>query len=426
MPLSSNPALAVCLHCPYNLGMKITWFLQGVCLMLGVCLWADVPDESLPETDEPALDTTRVEQVARFTLALEQIHQRYVATGEDMTYEELIDGAIDGMMSTLDPYSERLENRDLTTFRESTQGQFGGIGVVINRVGPWVTVVSPIEGSPGWDAGLLPGDRFVEIGESSARGIGVQAAVQQLRGTPGSEVEVTLYRPSEDRAFEVTLTREIIETPSVEAHRILEDGIGYLRVRLFAEDTARRMRKELTAMRRAGVTGLVLDLRGNPGGLLQAAVEVTSLFLPEESLVVYTQGKEDGSRQEYRTQLRPHRLNPRVVILVNGGSASASEIVSGALQDSDRATLIGTTTFGKASVQSLVPMPDGSALKLTTATYFTPSGREIHEKGIDPDEEVLFPMARWLRGRSGEEMDWKLDPQLSRAVEQLLEKKEAP
>lgn len=377
-----------------------------------------IPDADPIEESVSEEDTLRVEQMARFTMALEQIHGRYVEEGRAVGYDELIDGAISGMMSRLDPYSTFIESEEVKSFQESTQGEFGGIGVVINRQGDWVTVVSPIEGSPGWDAGLQPGDRFVEIDDEPARGISVQEAVQRLRGEPGSEVEVRLLRPSQSQSFSVTLVREIIETPSVEGMEILEKGIGYVRVTLFAEDTAQRIRREITSMARQGVNSLVLDLRGNPGGLLQAAVEVAGLFLPEDSLVVYTQGKEGEERREYRTVSRPHRRAPRLAILVNGGSASASEIVAGALQDAGKAVLVGTTTFGKASVQSVVPMADGSALKLTTATYYTPSGREIHQKGIEPDEEVFFPIARWLRERP-DTFSWENDPQIVRAVEVL-------
>jgi carboxyl-terminal processing protease len=384
-------------------------------MLLALVVWRLAADEN-PEKGAGSEEQLRVEQMARFTLAMEQIHQRYVQSGQSVTYEELIDGAISGMMSRLDSYSTFIGSEDVRMFQETTEGEFGGIGVVINRRGEWVTVVSPIEDSPGWEAGLQPGDRFVEIDGEEAKGFTVQRAVQKLRGSPGTEVEVNLYRPSENLAYTVTLVREIIETPSVEPHEILEEGVGYLRVTLFAEDTAQRMRRELTAMGRKGVDAVVLDLRGNPGGLLSAAVEVAGLFLPHNSLVVTTMGKEGEAQKEYRTMGRPHRLDPEVVVLVNGGSASAAEIVSGALQDGGRAVLVGTTTFGKASVQSMVPMPDGSALKLTTATYYTPSGREIHERGIDPDVEVRFSMSRWL-ARDAAEFTWEMDPQIRKAVD---------
>jgi len=384
-------------------------------LLLGAGVLFAQPDL---EEGVPPEDTLRVDQMARFTMALEQIHQRYVQSGKEISYEELIDGAISGMMSQLDPYSTLIETEDLQQFQETTEGEFGGIGVVINRRGEWVTVVSPIEGSPGWDAGLQPGDRFVAIEAEDARGFSVQDAVKRLRGTPGSEVKVEMFRPSENLSFTATLIREIIETPSVESFEPLEDGIGYVRISLFAEDTAQRLRRELTAMGRKDIHSVILDLRGNPGGLLTAAVDVAGLFLPNDSLVVYTVGKEGEERREIRTLSRPHRLKPNLVILVNRGSASAAEIVAGALQDEDRAEVMGTRTFGKASVQSVVPMPDGSALKLTTATYYTPSGREIHENGIEPDQVVSFPLGGWIQ-RTDDEDQWKQDPQIAKAVTYL-------
>jgi carboxyl-terminal processing protease len=393
--------------------MKRLRLLLLACLVPGViCL---LFAQAVLEEGVKAEEKLRVEQMARFTLAMEQIHERYVAAGKPITYQELIDGAIDGMMSRLDSYSTFIGTEDLQMFQETTQGEFGGIGVVINRQGSWVTVVSPIEDSPGWEAGLQPGDRFVKIGGEDAEGFTVQQAVQRLRGEPGSEVEVEMFRRSENLTYTVTLVREIIETPSVEPHEVLQEGVGYLRVTLFAEDTARRIRRELTAMGREGVTSVILDVRGNPGGLMTAAVEVAGLFLPNETLVVYTVGKEGGRENEYRTEARPHRLEPELVVLVNGGSASAAEIVAGALQDEGRATLVGSTTFGKASVQSVVPMPDGSALKLTTATYYTPSGREIHENGIVPDVQVPFSIGRWVQS-DWDDVSWKTDPQIVRAV----------
>ncbi|MEX2606313.1 MAG: S41 family peptidase [Kiritimatiellia bacterium] len=383
--------------------------------------------ESVATTSPGTRETLAFEEIARFTLALEQIHQRYLEAGEEVDYDDLIDGAIAGMMSKLDGYSDYMEGDSLKWLEETTRGRFGGVGVVINQEGDWITVVSPIEDSPGWEAGLLAGDQFVTIDGQSARGIGITGAVEKLRGEPGTDVDVRVRRPSENRIFEVTLTRSIIENPSVNEHRILEDGIGYLRVKTFTETTAQLLRRELTALNRKNVKRLVLDLRGNPGGLLDSAVEVAGLFLPLDTLVVYTRGRDESQRKEYRTTLPPHRLNPELVVLVNRGSASASEIVSGALQDYGRAVLVGQTTFGKASVQSIVPLPDGSALKLTTASYHTPHDREIHEKGIEPDERVEFSPRQWMQIQTGmrEATDWEADPQLMRAVELLQGREDA-
>lgn len=384
----------------------------------------DAAEEELSidlESPVPAReDQLAFEQMARFTLAMEQIHDLYVKSGKEVSYEELIDGAIRGMMSNLDDYSQYLNTDTLKSLQETTQGAFGGVGIVINQVGEWITVVSPIEDSPGWEAGLLAGDQIRRIDGESARGIGMVEAVSRLRGEPGSEVVVEIRRPSENRIFQETLIRSIIKTPSVSPALMLTEGIGYIRIKTFSEDTASLLRRELTALHRKDAQALVLDLRGNPGGLLSAAVEVSSLFLPRDSLVVYTQSRDPGERKDYLTRLGPHRLNPRLALLINEGSASASEVFSGALQDLGRATLVGQTSFGKASVQSIVPLPDGSALKLTTASYFTPAGRQIHEKGIDPDLEVPLSMRRWfmLQDQLNEE-NWQQDPQLRKAVELL-------
>ncbi len=401
--------------------LKRLLFLCWLCPFL---LAQDPGEEALvpviSSASEPNDDQLAYEQIARFTLAMEQIHDLYLKSGKEVSYDTLIDGAIRGMMANLDDYSQFMNSDTLKSLQETTREAFGGVGVVINRRGDWITVVSPIEDSPGWDAGLLAGDQIRQIDGTSARGIDMNEAVNRLRGEPGSEVRVQIRRPSEDRVFEVTLIRSVIETPSVSKAMILAPEIGYVRIKTFSENTAQLLRRELTALNRKGVKGVVVDLRGNPGGLLGAAVEVASLFLPRDTLVVYTQSREPGERVDYRTPLGPHRLDPRLVVLINEGSASASEVFSGALQDHGRATLVGQTSFGKASVQSIVPLPDGSALKLTTASYYTPAGRQIHEKGITPDVEVDLPMWRWVGLQEGlTEETWPQDPQLQKAVEIL-------
>jgi carboxyl-terminal processing protease len=364
-----------------------------------------------------------LEQMARFTLALEQIHRLYAASEQAVTYEELVDAAIRGMASNLDAYSSYLEDENLEDLQEKTQGSFVGIGVVINRGPRFPRVVSPIEGSPGWEAGLQSGDVLLAIDGKSTEQEPLDQVVKRIKGQPGTDVMLRVRRPAENRTFDLTLTRAQVENPSVDPFRILQEGVGYIRLKTFTENTVRLMRKEMTGLKKKGIERLVLDLRGNPGGLLDAAVEVAGLFLPKNTLVVYTQGVEDGGRTEYRTTTRPHRLEPALVILVNEGSASASELVSGALQDYGRAVLVGETTFGKASVQSILPLPDGTALRLTTAEYFTPKDRAINGKGIEPDVEVGFLFRRWIRLESrGEEEDWRQDPQLLRAVELLTEK----
>ncbi|WFB35133.1 S41 family peptidase [Kiritimatiellota bacterium B12222] len=398
--------------------LLLTW--GWACLSSSFAQSTPAIDEQVIAETVPPADYLAYEQMARFTLAMEQIHEQYVKAGQDVSYDTLIDGAIRGMMSNLDAYSEYMASDTLKSLQETTQENFGGVGIVINQLGPWITVVSPIEDSPGWEAGVMAGDQIRAIEGVSAKGMGMSDVVTQLRGTPGTEVTVEFWRPSENRGFEVSLTRSVIETPSVSDAIMLEEGIGYVRVKTFSEKTAELLRREMTRLKRQHAQGLVLDLRGNPGGLLTAAVEVAGLFLPQGSLVVYTQGREGQERRDFYSRLNPHRLNPRLVILINEGSASAAEIVSGALQDYDRAVLVGQTSFGKASVQSIVPLPDGSALKLTTASYFTPTDRQIHERGIPPDVEVVLPLRVWYRLQNGiEEGNWENDPQVMKAVELL-------
>lgn len=385
---------------------------------------AETPPDPASDLEDGEVDPERraaFEQIARFTLAMEQIRRLHVEAGKEVDYGMLIDGAIEGMMSKLDPYSEYLENESVEDLRDETRGAFGGVGLVINRGPRFITVVSPVEDSPGWEAGLVAGDQIVAIEGESARGITVEEAVDRLRGEPGTEVRIRVRRPSENRSFDITLTRAVVKNRSVPDHRLLTDDIGYLRVKLFNDTTARLLRSELTELGKRGVKGVVLDLRGNPGGLLSSAIEVAGLFLPRETLVVYTRGKGDEPRREFFTSTRPHRLEPELAVLVNEGSASAAEIVSGALQDHGRAMLVGGKTFGKASVQSILPMPDGSALRLTTAQYFTPSDRLIQDEGIEPDVPVAMSMREWLRVREpfSDEWNWERDSQIEKAVELL-------
>ncbi|MGA0333921.1 MAG: S41 family peptidase [Kiritimatiellia bacterium] len=399
---------------------RIVWgIIAGAFLLLSL-LAAELPEIRLSDKTVPEDGKLAYEQIARFTLAMEQIHALYVKSGNPISYEELIDGAIAGMMSRLDDHSQYMDSETLQSLQETTRGAFGGVGIVISRSGEWIQVVSPIEDSPGWEVGLISGDQIRRIDGASARGISIEEAVNRLRGEPGSSLRLGIRRPSENRSFEVELIRAEIKTPSVSEAALLTENIGYLRIKTFTEETAQLLRRELTTLNRKGAGGVILDLRGNPGGLLSSAVEVCGLFLPRDTLVVSTQSREPSEKKVYATKSTPHRFSPDLVILINRSSASAAEVVSGALQDHGRARLVGETSFGKASVQSIVPLPDGSALKLTTANYFTPADRQIQGKGIEPDVVVDFPLQAWFRlnGEPGPE-NWEQDPQLRKAVELL-------
>jgi carboxyl-terminal processing protease len=311
---------------------------------------------------------------------------------EKVDFGDLIYSALQGMVGSLDPFSSFMAPEEFLRMRESTEGEFGGLGVVVTVRDGFLTIVAPMEDTPGARAGLRAGDRIVQIEDLVTEDVPLEEAVKTMKGEPGTDVTITIYRPSTDETLTLTITRALIEVASVKGAEILEDGVGYVRVTQFNEPTAAKLAEALTSLLDQGMRSLVLDLRNNPGGLLDSAVDVSSLFLPPGKLVVYTQGRRPSQRREYRTD-NGSAMVPAAVpvaILVNGGSASAAEIVSGCLQDSERALLIGETTFGKGSVQNIIELPDGSALRLTVAMYYTPSERVIHENGIEPDITVTL------------------------------------
>jgi carboxyl-terminal processing protease len=338
--------------------------------------------------------TNAYEAMGLFTKVLEEVHRSYVDTNES-GYDSLIRHAMSGMLQNLDPYSQYMDAEEYQGMKDDTAGSFGGIGIVISMKDGLLTVVSPMEDTPGFRAGILSGDIIVEVAGQETREMGLSESVKLMRGAPGTEVQIKTLRPSTHEVKDITITREEISVVSVKDVKTVQDGIGYIRITQFNEPTGGRLREELEKLSDEGLTGLVLDLRGNPGGLLTAAAEVAELFLPRGELIVFTKGREaDMENRLFKSSGLTHytaRDFP-MVILVNGGSASASEIVAGALQDHKRAMLVGEKTFGKGSVQSLLPLEDGSAIKLTTAKYYTPSERVIHEKGIDPDYVVEMPM----------------------------------
>ncbi len=322
-----------------------------------------------------------------FVEVLHKIEANYV---DEVEPKSLMDGAIKGMLRQLDPHSQYLDEKAYANLLSMTEGTFGGIGVEVNVRDGYPTVIAPIEGTPAWEAGLRSGDVIVQIDGRSTWGLTVADAADRLRGPDGTEVRVKVSREGEDEEHEVTLVRRIIERKAVPYAFVAQDSIGYLRLSAFSERTAEETRTMLERLGAEGAKSLVIDLRMNPGGLLDQAVGVTEAFVPRGTMVVYTHGRirSEDSRY-YADEPRPNLRWP-LVVLVDGGSASASEIVAGALQDLDRALLVGSTTFGKGSVQRLFPLPDQkAALKLTTALYYTPSGRSIDRAARDSvlDEE---------------------------------------
>jgi len=342
--------------------------------------------------------------------AVELIRQDYV--DEDKTgYEELIHGALRGMLAELDPHSDFMDPKDFKGMQEDTRSAFGGLGVVVTRKDDRLSIVAPMEGTPGFRAGLLPGDILLEIDGQSAEKMSLRDAVDKLRGEAGTPVKLAVARAGETEPLRFEIEREVIKVPSVRGARVLEgDGprIGYVRVTQFSEPTGKEFARALVGLERQGMDALVLDLRFNPGGLLGSAVEVAGEFLPGGALVAYTEGRSPTAERRYTApgKRRQARTYP-VAVLVNGSSASGAEIVAGALKDSGRALVVGETTFGKGSVQSVVSLPDGSAVRLTTAKYFTPGKQPIHEKGVSP--HVMAPMsavdeARLLAWRRQEDL----------------------
>lgn len=339
-------------------------------------------------------------QLKLFSVVLDKVRNDYVDGGK-LTYAELIHGALKGMLNTLDPHSEYMEPVKYDELKKDTQGEFGGVGVVISLKESFITVVAPMDDTPGFKAGILSGDRIVKINGKSTERIGLPDAVKMLRGEAGTEVSLTVLRPSSGQIKDYKLTRANIKVDTVKdingkrEFPISENNAGYVRLVQFGEQTASDLEDALRKLEANGMESLILDLRGNPGGLLDQAVKVCEKFLPGGQLIVSTEGRDPKQGMKYQAGGRDRHPSMPIVVLVNYGSASASEIVAGCLQDATalgvcKAIVVGEQTFGKGSVQSILPLQDGSALRLTTARYYTPSHKVIHEKGISPD--IVVPM----------------------------------
>lgn len=347
-----------------------------------------------------------VEELRSFADVFSAIKQGYVEPVDD---KKLITYAISGMLSNLDPHSTYLDADAFKDLQVSTQGEFGGLGIEVNMEDGFVKVVSPIEDTPAYKAGLKSGDFIIKLDDTPVKGMTLNDAVKKMRGKPKTQIRLTIVRKGEPQPFDVTITRDKIKVQSVKA-RMLEPGYAYLRVTQFQEETAADVVRQLDKLYKQdkdakgeGIKGLVLDLRNDPGGLLNGAVGVSAAFLPPKTLVTSTDGRTEdakrrytaspedylrGSKDDFMKGLPPAAKTVPLIVLVNGGSASASEIVAGALQDHKRAVVLGTQTFGKGSVQTILPLSANSAIKLTTARYYTPSGRSIQAKGITPDVVV--------------------------------------
>ncbi len=350
--------------------------LLGGTLMLGSTVFAT----------RQSADLLPLEQMRTFTDVFSRIKSNYV---EDVSDDELLEHAIRGMLNGLDPHSSYLNTEEFNELRIGTTGEFGGLGIEVGMEDGFVRVVSPIDDTPAQRAGMLSGDLIIRLDDTPVKGLSLNDAVKLMRGKPGSTVELTVIREGEDKPLSIVLERAVIQVTSVRS-RMLEEDYGYVRISHFQTKTSEDMQKAIKKLKKeAGgdLSGLILDLRNNPGGVLSGARHVSDAFL-EDGLIVYTDGREPGSKLRYTATSGDLIDGAPLIILVNGGSASASEIVAGAMQDHGRGIIMGTKTFGKGSVQTIQDLPGGGAVKLTTARYYTPSGRSIQAQGIEPDIET--------------------------------------
>jgi carboxyl-terminal processing protease len=365
--------------------------LIGAALTLNYSAVAEREPASLP-----------IEDLRAFSEIFGKIKSDYVEPVED---KKLITEAINGMLSGLDPHSAYLDAEAFKELQVGTQGEFGGLGIEVGMEDGFVKVVSPIEDTPAFKAGVKSGDLVIKLDETPVKGMSLNDAVKRMRGKPGTDITLTIIRKGATKPIIATLTRAVIKIKSVK-YKLLESGFGYVRITQFQEHSGENLvdaLKDLGEQNKGALKGLVLDLRNDPGGLLNTAVSVSGAFLKAGDLVVYTDGRTEDAKMrltnsrenylrsgetDYLKNLPDWVKTVPLVVLVNGGSASASEIVAGALQDHKRAILVGTQTFGKGSVQTILPLNNGTAIKLTTARYFTPSGRSIQAKGIVPDITV--------------------------------------
>ena len=340
-----------------------------------------------PAYAQTAAENEKVEEFFKdlesFTKVFSHIKQLYV---DEATNKELFEDAIKGMVTGLDPHSDYLKPKEQKDLLESASGKFGGLGIVIGMKDDAIQVISPIDDTPAYRAGIQAGDLIVKIGDKPVRDMTLEDGVKLMRGEPDTNIQLTIIRKNK-KPFVVNITREIITITSVKGY-LLEKDIGYIRISSFQNPTAGLLKETLARLVKENdryLESLVLDLRNNPGGVLDGAVDVANLFIDKKGLVVYTEGRIPSSNLKFKTKPGDIMLNSPIVVLINKGSASASEIVAGALQDHKRAVIMGSTSFGKGSVQTIIELKGGYGLKVTTARYYTPSGRSIQAKGIEPD-----------------------------------------
>jgi carboxyl-terminal processing protease len=374
-------------------------------------------------------------QVELFADTIAIIQEDYV---DETKPKDLIYGSLKGMLSSLDPHSQFLDPESFNELKVETEGRFGGLGIEITIKDGLLTVITPIEGTPAWKAGIKAQDKIVRINDKLTRDMSLTDAVKMMRGRTGEKVHLTVLRESQKKLLEITVVRDTIRIKDIKDVRILEDGIGYIKLIEFRDNTARELNNAIENLSRQKMQALIIDLRNNPGGLLDVAVKVCERFIPKGKIIAYTKSRKKTQNLEFYAKDNRPLLDLPMVILINEGSASGSEIVAGCLQDYKRALIIGTTSFGKGSVQTVIPLGDGSALRLTTSKYYTPLGKEIHGKGVVPDitveeaknvtvdkemsesEKILEQLEATSRKKEKKEnKSYQDDQQLARAVDLL-------
>ena len=396
----------------------------SLALLTGALIGAGVTlTQGVFAVKQPANDTLPLKDLQAFVEILNRVKSDYVEPVQD---DKLLENAVRGMLAGLDPHSSYLDKEEFKEMNTATTGKFGGLGIEVQMKDGLVLVVSPIDDTPAFKAGIQAGDYIAKIGDAPVRGLSLKEAVDKMRGDPGTKVTLTVLRKDADKPLTFDLKRETINVASAKG-KVLEPGYGYLRVSQFTTTTAKLMLDELKKVKKEGeLRGLVLDLRNNPGGVLNAAVEISDAFI-EKGQVVSIKGRGDDSNRVFNATPGDELSGRPIVVLVNGGSASAAEIVAGALQDTHRAVIVGSKTFGKGSVQTILPLANSAAIKITTARYYTPSGRSIQAEGIEPDitlqqvrvgkvEEDPFESVREreadLKGRLDNSNDKKTDAEV--------------
>jgi carboxyl-terminal processing protease len=395
------------------LNLLSTYFKTAVCSAVIICsLFSNV--NLFAEEKKGKQDAYNKLKV--FSEVLSLIESNYV---EPVEKDSMIEGAISGLVKSLDPHTSYMPPVSYKEMQVETTGKFGGLGIEISLRDGVLTVVSPIDDTPAFKVGIKPGDKIIKIEDESTLDMTLQDAVSRLRGETGSPVKITIFRKTFKTPKEFTIVRDIIKVRSV-VSKLYQDDIGYIKIRNFSKNTSSDLDKALEELRGKGITKLILDVRNNPGGLLNQAVEVTDRFLNKENLIVYTKGRSEDQNMRFTSHDKVAGVAYPLIILVNGGSASASEIVAGALQDLNRAIILGTQTFGKGSVQTIIPLSDGSALRLTTARYYTPSGRVIQENGIEPDIIVEMKPRNEIEKKNGK----KEEPEEKTRLRRFLREKD--